>query len=708
MRRLLVLILVLGTGYAAPSALAASSAAVTTVDLSARGGKTLAGAESKRRFTLVGLHWRGAGRVVFRTRSLDGTWSSWRRAGPEGEDGPDFGSRERRRGTGWRTGNPWWVGLSDRLEIREVGRVERVRALLVWSPPVGVPMRVPAATEEPGIVPRLSWGASESIRRGPPSYAPAIRFAMVHHTAGRNSYSRAEAAAIVKGIQLYHVQGNGWNDIGYNFLIDRFGTVYEGRYGGVDRNVVGAHARGFNTGSTGVALLGSYGDTAPSRAAQDALTELLAWRLDLAHVDPAGMLTVLSGGSERFVADVPVRLRAVAGHRDTGLTECPGNRLYSRLDALASAAAKLGGPKIFEPRVDASAEGPVRFRARVSTALPWTVVVTSAGSEVARGTGTGTTIDWTWDAASVPPARYAWSVTAGAARPASGSIRAGLGSTALAIVDAAAAPEGITPNGDGQNDTALLTFSLTTPANVTVEVSDAAGAVVATVLDRVWTPVGKQTLTIDGAAFPDGVYSAVVKARTATSAEVLAAVPLTVSRSLGLVSASPAVFSPNGDGRLDLLDIRYVLAAPATVTLRIVRDGRWVATPLVAASLPAGTQSYVWDGSRSEGRLRDGSYFAIVEVTDGIGTVSFGVPFATDTVAPRARILPGRRLRIAVSEPALLRIWINGEPLRRDVKRAGTVLIRWSEPVRRARVVAWDAAGNASLVAVRRQESQKG
>ena len=82
------------------------------------------------------------------------------------------------------------------------------------------------------------------------------------------------------------MQGNGWNDIGYNFLVDRFGTVYEGRYGGVDKNVVGAHALGFNRGSVGVAVVGTYTDAAPPQAAMDALTRLLAWRLDLAHVDP--------------------------------------------------------------------------------------------------------------------------------------------------------------------------------------------------------------------------------------------------------------------------------------------------------------------------------------------------------------------------------------------------------------------------------------
>ena len=129
----------------------------------------------------------------------------------------------------------------------------------------------------------------------------------------------------MRGIQLYHVKSNGWNDIGYNFLVDRYGTVYEGRYGGIDRNVVGAHARGFNTGSVGVAVIGTFESGAAPAAAQSSLERLLAWRLDLAHVDPARDAHRVSGGSERFPAGIPVFLRAVSGHRDTGLTACPGD-----------------------------------------------------------------------------------------------------------------------------------------------------------------------------------------------------------------------------------------------------------------------------------------------------------------------------------------------------------------------------------------------
>ncbi len=425
---------------------------------------------------------------------MDGSWSAWRPGAPEDEDAPDVGSHERRR-SGWKLGNPFWVGASDRIQARALGKVTRVRAHLVWSPELRVPYRVPAATVAPPIVPRLSWDADESIRRGPPSYATGVRFAVVHHTAGRNDYTRAEAAAIVKGIQLFHVQGNGWNDIGYNFLVDRFGTVYEGRFGGIDRNVVGAHAQGFNTGSVGIALLGTYGSTRPSAAAQEAIARLVAWRLDLAHVDPTSFLTFISGGSNRYASGIPVLLSAVTGHRDTGFTECPGDALEARLPAIAGTALDLGGLKIFEPTAETLGSS-VRVRARLSRPDAWAVVVTSASEvEIARGTGTGTSVDWTWDSAGTPAGSYRWTVAAGAARPATGILRAGGGALPLAIESMVAEPETISPNGDGQADSTVLTYRISGPANVTVEITDAVEGVVATVVDRVWMRAGQHAVT---------------------------------------------------------------------------------------------------------------------------------------------------------------------------------------------------------------------
>jgi hypothetical protein len=592
------------------------------------------------------------------------------------------------------------VGASDLIQARTTGPVASLRAQLVWSPARRVPIRVPAATVAPAIVPRAEWGASESIRRGPPVYAPRAEFAIVHHTAGTNDYTRAQAAAIVRGVQLFHVRSNGWNDIGYNFLVDRFGTIYEGRYGGVDRNVVGAHALGFNTGSVGIALLGTYGSTRPSAAAQDAIARLVAWRLDLAHVDPTSTLTFVSGGSEKYAPDAPVTLRAVSGHRDTGSTECPGNALYARLADIAASARSIGGLKIFDPEVEV-ADASRRFQARLSQAQSWAVIVTtSAGEEVARGSGTGTAVDWTWDSSGVPSGSYRWTISAGAARPATGILRVAGSTATLAIEGAAAQPDAISPNGDGQADATTVTYSITTAANVTVELTDALGGVVSTVVDRVWTQAGEHSVAIDGDLLPDGEYRVVITARTAADASVQQVVSLSVSRVLGLVTATPSVFSPNGDGRKDRLMLSFTLAASADVVVRVERDGRWVATPL-AGRYAAGTQRLVWDGFRALTPLRDGQYTAVVEVTTELGVVSYGAAFAADTVAPRVRILSGKRLAVEVSEPCMLTLVVDGRALRREVARAGTVRIPSAGPARRVRVVAWDAAGNSSAPATR-------
>ena len=695
MRRPLVL---LGAVLAAAALAPPAVGSVRTVELKAGGDRASHAVEKP--FSLAGVHWRGPGRVLFRTRSVEGRWSAWRPAAPEDEDRPDRGSRELRLREGWRTGNPWWVGPSDRIETRTVGRVSRVRAHLVWSPELRIPYRVPAATEAPTIVPRLSWGADESIRRNRPSYADAVRFAVVHHTAGRNGYSRAEAAAMVKGIQLYHVKSNGWNDIGYNFLVDRFGTVYEGRFGGTERNVVGAHAQGFNTGSVGIAVLGTHTGGAPSQAAQKAVADLVAWRLDLAHADPAGLFTFISGGSNRFPSGVPVLLRAVSGHRDTGFTTCPGDAFYARLDTLAAQAARTGLPKIYEPRVE-TGEGLFRFRARLSSAQPWVVAVTAqAGGEVARGTGAGTTVDWTWDSVDAARGSYRWSITAAGARPAAGPLRLG-GTSAALSVEASTAPAALTPNGDGQADSTVVSYRLNVAANVTVAVLDPGGVTVSTPVDRVWTRAGEHTAQIDGAALPDGVYTVAVTARTTAGVEVQKEVPLTVSRTLGLVEAAPALFSPNGDGRNDVLDLSFSLTVAADVRIRILRDGRWVATPLFARFEP-GTHRFSWNGMRAVGRLRDGSYSAVVEAMDPIaGAVSVDIPFASDTIAPRVRFVPHRFIRLAVSEPGRLLLRIDGARVEREVRKAGVVRVRWERAARKVRVVAEDAVGNRSKPVLR-------
>ena len=643
------------------------------------------------RFTMVGLHWRGSGDVSFRTRTVAGRWTGWRAAVPEAEDRPDVGARERGP-RGWQVGNPFWTGPSDRLAVRTSGIVRRVRAFYVSSPEERVPPRRLSIAGSPSIVSRLSWRANESIRRADPLYASGIRFAVVHHTAGTNSYTRAESAAIVRGIMTYHVQGNGWNDIGYNFLVDRYGQVFEGRFGGVDRNVVGAHAQGFNTGSVGVAVIGTYDGAGITAAARDALVRLLAWRLDVAHVDPLSTLNWPSGGNARFPSGVSVFLRAVAGHRDTGFTECPGDALYAQLNELAGGVAQTGLPKLYTPTVRGSLGGPVRFTARLSTALPWTVTVSdSAGNRVAGGGGTGTTVDWTWDATAAAQGTYSYSIDAGpTVLPARGTF--GARPSALAISDATAEPAVVSPNADGFDDTGQISFKLNAPATVTATVVDAGGVTVATVgTGSRPAGVARFSFAVDGLG--DGAYTLVLRARGSTG-DVTARLPLTVNRTLGYVAASLPVFSPNGDGRLDSIDFGYLLVKPAEVRLRVIRNGKWVAN-LSKGQIAGGAQTFTWDGKKPHGPLRDGDYQVEVIARNELGSVAQRAPFAVDTTPPTVRLVSVSPLRVRVLEPVRLTIKLNGKWSTIDRKRPGIVPIP-AATVRTLRVVARDAAGNAS------------
>jgi flagellar hook assembly protein FlgD len=678
-----------------PARAAAADATLVSRDVPLAGQRVLAAAAGPARFNLVGLHWRGAGTVQFRTRSLTGRWSSWADAAPEAEDRPDRGTAERARSGSWRLGNPWWVGPSDRIEYRLRGTVERLRAFFVWSPPAGVPARTLQAAGAPAIVPRSGWNADESIRRSGPSYASAVRLALVHHTAGKNGYSAAESPAIVRAIQLYHVKGNGWNDVGYNFLVDRFGQVFEGRYGGIDRNVVGAHAEGFNTGSVGVAVLGEYSSLAVAKSARDALARLLAWRLDLAHVDPASTLSFISGGNARFGAGLPVFLRAVSGHRDTGFTDCPGTALYNLLGSIAGDVGQIGLPKLYAPAVTGAIPGPVRFRARLSAALPWTVdVYDASGNAVASSSGFGADVDWSWDASLSPPGDYTYAIRSeGDVTPASGPI--GGGAVALTVAGLASDPETLSPNGDGIADAATLTYTLTSPANVTVKVRDGLGAELATV-SKGWRRAGEHAVRFDAATLPDGIYQVEVAATATGGRQAVAATQVAVTRTLGGFQAARVAFSPNADGRADRIAFRFELTAAAEVRLRILKEGKWVATPF-AGPLEPGVRRVEWDGTKRLGRLLDGGYEAVVEATDAVTTARIAVPFQADTRQPSVRILRRFPLKVWVSEPSRLTFRFGSRSLVRDAPVAGESRIPNVPRMGVVRVVAWDAAGNSSI-----------
>jgi len=615
----------------------------------------LGASRAPHRFELVGLHWRGSGSVSFRTRSVAGRWSRWREAVPE-DDRPDAGNHELRDRLGWQTGSPYWTGPSDRIQVRTFGRVSRIRAYYLWSPGKEPPTRAVSIAGSPLILSRPSWRADERIRRGRPDYSDTLRFAVVHHTAGSNSYTRAQSASIVRGIQRYHVLANGWDDIGYNFLVDKYGQIFEGRYGGVDRNVVGAHAQGFNQGSAGVALLGNYNATSATPAARAALIRLLAWRLDVAHVDPLTTFGWRSTGNPRFRTGASITLRPISGHRDTGYTTCPGSQLYGELPQIARSVAQTGLPKLYSAVVTGAPGGFVDITARLSEPLPWSVIVSEPdGNVVATGQGSGTEVAWTWDARTIPAGRYRYAIDGGPmVRPATGVVA---GTSTQSALTALARPALITPNGDGRGDSTLVRYRLRESALVTATVVDAAGAPVTTLFVE-QKLAGPYEFRWDAAGLVDGRYGIVLSARNELGIETTATIAVIVDRTLGGYRIVPQVFSPGRDGRLDTTRFRFVLNGPARVSL-VVRRGSRMIGQVFSGPLTAGQQAIEWNG-RFIRRVGESEYRADLRVTSTVATVSQTLPFAVDTTGPRLRLLTPSSLTFSVNEPADVTVVFDG------------------------------------------------
>ena len=661
---------------ALPAAAHASGTSLARLQLSPQGGAVA------QRFDLVGLHWQGRGTILFRTRGLDGRWSHWQPAESEPDDVPDANTPEGRRSRGWRLGNPYWAGPSDGLQYRVRGPVRRIRAFFIGGGRSARPAFTLTSANAPPIIPRAAWGAIESIRRGKPRYADALKLAIIHHTAGTNAYSRSQSAAIVRSIELYHVRGNGWDDIGYNFLVDRYGQVFEGRYGGIDRPVIGAHALGFNNGSVGVAYIGN-GISPITAAARSALVKLLAWRLDVAHVDPLSKVTFVSSGNYKFRAGTPVTLRAISGHRDTGPTECPGNSLYGQIPAITRAVAATGLPKIYSPVVRGGLGGKVRFTARLSSSVQWTVSVTDAfGKVVASGTGLGTNVDWTWDASAVTSGRYAWSISAPNARSATGSIGGPV--ARLTLTDLFVDPPIVSPNGDGYDDVLHGGYTLGTAANVTTTLLDSGGNPVGSVFTGSRS-AGRHAFVLRDISLPDGRYTLLLNAMNAAGTVVSGSVSFVVDRTLAFVSSTSLFMSPNGDGRLDSVVLRYRLLAPADVAVRVLRNGRVVRT-LFGGHVAPGSYSIPWDGSG----LRDGSYVVRVQSVDQVATVTEDVPITVDTRPPLLRLVSLRPLVLQVNEPATVTATIGRRRIAKTVV-AGKFRLPYASHFS---IVAVDRAGN--------------
>ncbi|MFD9006283.1 N-acetylmuramoyl-L-alanine amidase [Streptomyces sp. NPDC059582] len=209
--------------------------------------------------------------------------------------------------------------------------------------PAEQPRAQPYIGPRPRIVTRRGWGADENLREKGFVYTSKVKAAFVHHTASGNKYKCSQVPSLIRSIYRYHVKSMGWRDIGYNFLVDKCGNIYEGRAGGVTKAVRGAHTLGFNTNSMGIAVLGTFGSTKPSSAAVTAIARLTAWKLGLFGANPNGKTYLTSGGGNLYRKGKKVRLNVISGHRDGFATECPGRQLYGKLGSARKTAARYQG-----------------------------------------------------------------------------------------------------------------------------------------------------------------------------------------------------------------------------------------------------------------------------------------------------------------------------------------------------------------------------
>jgi uncharacterized protein with LGFP repeats len=298
--------------------------------------------------------------VQVRTRT-GGRWGAWTDVEVQLGTGADAASGEAQ---GARTGSDLlFVGASDAVQVRvdSAGGTPRDVRIALIDPgasradaattdgtgearPVLLGGSVAhAATLAPAYVSRAGWGADESLRRCTSSSSRTLRGGILHTTATSNDYTATQSPAVMRSMYAYHTRSLKWCDIGYNFLVDKFGTLFEGRAGSVTRHVIGSHTGGFNTSTVGVSMIGHHDLVAPTSAQLRTVERVFAWKLGGAGLDPQGTTTYTSGGGSatKYPAGAVVRKPVISGHRDYSSKSCPGNLAYPLLGKIRAATAAV-------------------------------------------------------------------------------------------------------------------------------------------------------------------------------------------------------------------------------------------------------------------------------------------------------------------------------------------------------------------------------
>ncbi|MCL5883498.1 MAG: N-acetylmuramoyl-L-alanine amidase [Actinobacteria bacterium] len=265
---------------------------------------------------------------------------------------------------------------------------------------VGAALSPPQASADPAIISRAQWGANEAYMTWPPEYSQPKKI-VIHHTVTMNG--DPDPAATIRTIYYYHAVSLGWGDIGYNFLIDQQGRIYQGRSGG--NGVIGAHALGWNEGTIGISVLGNYSQTDINGAIYNAMVSLIIWKANLNNIDPNG-----SGYFEYYAGcnggcnPTGIYAPNIVGHRDLAgnYTECPGNYLYARIPQFrAEASAQFHYPPDFANMMPSNANEIADNKPLISAdvlgsaVLPSTITMSLDGVDITGGaTRTSTLVSY--------------------------------------------------------------------------------------------------------------------------------------------------------------------------------------------------------------------------------------------------------------------------------------------------------------------------
>ncbi|MCZ3387725.1 MAG: N-acetylmuramoyl-L-alanine amidase [Actinomycetia bacterium] len=428
-------------------------------------------------YRMMGVTWKGAapsedGAVVVTARTrTDGRWTDWFELHTMVDGGTEVSPNGRFATV------PYWAGDSDGVQIRvdavgaDVPRDVRADLIEPGTSDADAAITEPwsgstasASTDKPPIVTRAQWGADESLRDKRLENSQTIDVAFVHHTAGSNSYTRSESPAVVRGLYSYYVNTLKYADMGYNFLVDKYGTIYEGRAGSITKPVRGAATGGFNTDSMTVVAIGNFEKASASDAMIRGIAKVLAYRLSRYHRDPYGTKALTAEvGSSRYSEGEKARFKVISGHRDAGYTACPGQHLYDRLPAIRKLTAGYMGAGLVEPtmttaNVPMGGDVDVAVHSRVLQQQNWALTVREfcTGDVVRRMSGTAsrsTAIETAWRGRDdngnfAPPGRYRVTLTSTGngttAWPFARSVLVGVGgrSTAPTTTSLGATPAG--------------------------------------------------------------------------------------------------------------------------------------------------------------------------------------------------------------------------------------------------------------------------